>query len=582
MKKLTDGRYVGTGQGMHGVYRVAVEIVRGKIVKVEVLDQHGTEQFPDLAVKEIPTKILASQSTKVDVVSGATVSSQAIMEAVNNALYQDGGQPEFISQEPLEFSTDVIVVAAGPAGLAAAITAAEKGLRVAVFEKEAITGGTANMGMGPLGIDTKIQRRVFNEITVAEALKNQMEYTHYQVDEALVQRYFSLSSQTIDWLEEMGVKFAGAFRYFKESAATWHIVQPEHGKIGPSAAATMMKKMTQRAKKLGVEFYLQTAVDNLVVEQGRVVGIQATTKQRQKITARSSAVVVCTGGFGSNPQMLQAELNLKLNQNFFTFNVPGIEGDGLKMMWKAGAQKFGISIEAIYVLPHNFNYMIADGVLRQPNLLLNQNGDRFMNEGMMGNTTFTGNAIALQPGKYAYCIMDREILQQYQQQGPDIVDIVHPADGFQVLEKEITKAAENHYDAIITADSVPELADKLKIPVEKLQQTLTEYNQMCAHGKDTLFYKSAKFLHPLTGKGGFLVGKYYQGAYGTVGGVRINSNCEVLNDQQQPIVGLYSAGTDANTIYADSYNFTLPGNSMGFAINSGRIAGSEIARKLKN
>jgi fumarate reductase flavoprotein subunit len=86
----------------------------------------------------------------------------------------------------------------------------------------------------------------------------------------------------------------------------------------------------------------------------------------------------------------------------------------------------------------------------------------------------------------------------------------------------------------------------------------------------------------LTGKGGFLVGKYYQGAYGTVGGVRINSNCEVLNDQQQPIVGLYSAGTDANTIYADSYNFTLPGNSMGFAINSGRIAGSEIARKLKN
>lgn len=215
MKKLTDGRYVGTGQGMHGVYRVAVEIIRGKIVKVEVLDQHGTEQFPDLAVKEIPTKILASQSTKVDVVSGATVSSQAIMEAVNNALYQAGGQPEFISQEPLEFSTDVIVVAAGPAGLAAAITAAEKGLRVAVFEKEAITGGTANMGMGPLGIDTKIQRRVFNEITVAEALKNQMEYTHYQVDEALVQRYFSLSSQTIDWLEEMGVKFAGAFRYFK-------------------------------------------------------------------------------------------------------------------------------------------------------------------------------------------------------------------------------------------------------------------------------------------------------------------------------------------------------------------------------
>lgn len=107
-------------------------------------------------------------------------------------------------------TTDLAIVAAGPAGLAAAVSAAEQGVKVLVFEKEKITGGTANMGMGPLGINSKIQKANFNEISVAEALKNQMEHT----------RYFKQSASTIDWLEDMGVKFAGAFRYFKESNAT--------------------------------------------------------------------------------------------------------------------------------------------------------------------------------------------------------------------------------------------------------------------------------------------------------------------------------------------------------------------------
>jgi fumarate reductase flavoprotein subunit len=136
---------------------------------------------------------------------------------------------------------------------------------------------------------------------------------------------------------------------------------------------------------------------------------------------------------------------------------------------------------------------------------------------------------------------------------------------------------EQNYPAYFEADTVEELAEKLGIDAEKLQDTIDEYNEMCECGVDSKFHKEQKYLHPITGKGKYLVGKFYLAAYGTVGGVRINKYCEVLDKDMNPIEGLYSAGSDANTIYGDSYNFTLPGNTMGFAVNSGRMAGEAIA-----
>ncbi|MGZ1200266.1 FAD-dependent oxidoreductase [Lactobacillus delbrueckii subsp. bulgaricus] len=202
-------------------------------------------------------------------------------------------------------TTDLAIVAAGPAGLAAAVSAAEQGVKVLVFEKEKITGGTANMGMGPLGINSKIQKANFNEISVAEALKNQMEYTHYRVNGRLVARYFKQSASTIDWLEGMGVKFAGAFRYFKESNATWHIVDPGDGKIGSGCASAMNKALTKRAEELGVKFYLETPVKGLLTEDGKVTGLVAES-ETAKYTVHAKAVVVATGGYGSNAEMLKA------------------------------------------------------------------------------------------------------------------------------------------------------------------------------------------------------------------------------------------------------------------------------------
>lgn len=480
-----------------------------------------------------------------------------------------------------EMNADVIVVAAGPAGLAAAVTAGENNLSCIVIEKSNTTGGAANMGMGPLGIDTKVQRRQFNQITVEKALDMHMDYTHWRVDADLVSTYFSKSADTIEWLEDMGVEFAGAFKYFAESEATWHIVKPENGVIGPRAAGGMVKALTNRAKELGAQFEMETTVTELIKEDGKVCGVMAIDKEGQQIKATGKAVVVATGGFGNNKEMLEKEFSLHLGEDYYPFMIPGITGDGLNMMWKAGAMKYGAGIEAIYQLPDNLNWFLLDAVLRQPNLLINQLGERFMNEDRMGNTTFTGNALALQPGNYGYCIMDGNILKHYKKNGPDIEDIVHPADAFQAFEQQAAVAVEQGYEAYFEADTIEELAEKLQIDEAVLRNTIETYNEMCDMHCDTQFNKNPKFLHKITGKGKYLVGKFYLGAYGTIGGIRINKYCEVLDDDFMPIPGLYSAGSDANTIYGDSYNFTLPGNTMGFAVNSGRMAGESVAEYIR-
>ena len=508
----------------------------------------------------------------------ANLSQPAVQESAPAAKTEEAKPVEVKIMKTIE--TDVVIVAGGPAGLAAAVTVGEHGLKSVILEKSSATGGAANMGMGPLGIDTKIQRAAFNNISVEQALKMHMEYTHYRVDEDLVQTYFHKSADTIDWLQEMGVEFAGAFRYFKESEATWHIVKPENGVIGPRAAGAMVKVLTERARELGCEILTETPATSLIAENGKVCGAVAVDKDGNGIEVRGKAVLVATGGFGNNPEMIEKEFGLHIGKDYFPFRIPGITGDGLKMMWAVGAEKFGANIEAIYQLPDNLNWFLLDAVLRQPNLMINQFGDRFMNEGDLGNTTYAGNALALQPGNYGYCIMDEGILKQYKKNGPDIVDIVHPAEAFLNFDGQAKLAVEQGYEAYFEAETVPELAEKLGIDPDKLQQTLDEYNAMCRCGVDSQFHKEQKYLHPITGKGKYLVGKYYLGAYGTVGGVRVNKYCEVLNKDHLPIEGLYSAGSDANTLYGDSYNFTLPGNSMGFAVNSGRMAGEAMAQYI--
>ena len=488
-----------------------------------------------------------------------------------------------------KMEADVIVVAAGLSGLAAACAAVEGGAKTIVFEKGNTTGGAANMGMGPLGVGSRIQRSSMVALTPGEAFRKHMFFTHYNVDARLVRDYYYKSGDTIDWLEEMGVEFVGVQRAFSAPEATrpysdgeftWHVVKPEGGGIpGPRAATAMTKKMTEHAKELGADFQMETPVKSLIKEGDTVVGVIAVDKNGEEIEARAKSVIVATGGFGENPEMIKEHTGYEFGNTIFNFAVPGMRGDGLKMCWEVGAGKTQMIMELMYQLPDNMNHFILDGAFRQPCLWVNRNGQRFMPEDQIGNTTFTGNAISAQPGKVAYAIFDSKLLKRYKKKGPDIISHVHPHDLYDHFDEQWERDLEAGYEPICQADTLEELAEKAGIDVAGFMEQIEEYNDMCDAGFDEVFEKDRHFMEPIA-KAPFYCCRQNVGAYGSLGGVRINNKMEVLNEDARVIPGLYCVGTDACSIYGDSYPFTLPGNTMGFCINSGRIAGENAAAKV--
>ena len=473
------------------------------------------------------------------------------------------------------YDTQVCVIAGGPAGLSAAVQAAEKGMKVIVIEKAAAVGGAANMGMGPLGIGTKYQKAQMVDITVEKAFNMFMEYTHYQVDARLVKRYFSQSASTIEWLESMGVEFEGAYRYFPQSECTWHIVKSGQ-KIGPRAASFMNKGLYNKALELGVQFLLETRGLHIVKEDGAVAAVLAETNSGEKIRVNCKAAVIATGGAGANPEMIYKETGYTFGKDMFNFAIPGITGDGLRMAWEAGVDHVPVRMEqaAMMVGVDGLPDSVSN-IFFQPNLLVNAFGKRIMNEEYMQNTTFLSNVASNQKDRTTYVIVDDSIVRDYIRNGVDVVSMVRSDTDVSDFYDGIKMAKENNNEYPVVADSIEELAEKLGMDPEILQETIDEYNNFC-DTTDTQFFKPGRFLKPIY-QAPFYANKIAPGAYGTVGGIRINENCEACDSDFYPIPGLYAAGADACNLYNDSYMFLLPGNSMGFAVNTGRIAGMEAA-----
>lgn len=476
--------------------------------------------------------------------------------------------------------TDIIVVSGGAAGLAAAVAAAQGGARVILFEKASTTGGTGNMGMGPLGIESRHTRAKQFKPTKDEAFEIFMDYTHWRGDARLVRAYLNKSGDTIHWLESLGVEFVEPASYFPTAYPTWHLIKPETGRPGPMASATMMKILTEKAKEMGVKIMLQTPVAKLVKKEGRIIGVVAEDKSGEPVEALAKAVIVATGGFGDNPQMIKKFTGYDFGKDIYSFRIPGLEGDGLRMAWEAGAARTEMHMEIIYGMPD----VMAIGpelheACRQPHLMVNLLGDRFLNEAIMPNTTFTGNAISMQKDRCAFLLFDEKIKKQMEK-GFDFLSVVFPFTQIADFDKSIRNALDQGYQHLFVADSIEELAEKTGINPAGLKKTVGEYNESCERGYDELFNKPHRYLRPLKAPK-FYAARHFPSAYGSVGGIKINHRTEVLDKNWNVITGLYAAGNDACSIYGDSYVFILPGNTMGFAVNTGRIAGENAAEYIK-
>ena len=226
------------------------------------------------------------------------------------------------------------------------------------------------------------------------------------------------------------------------------------------------------------------------------------------------------------------------------------------------------------------NHFILDGAFRQPCLWVNRNGQRFMPEDQIGNTTFTGNAITAQPGSVAFSIFDSKLLKKYKKKGPDIVSHVHPHGLYDHFDEQWERDLADGYESITQADTIEELAQKAGIDPEGLAAQVEEYNEMCEAGFDEIFEKDRHYMQPIA-KAPFYCCRQNVGAYGSLGGVKINHRTQAMTQEAKVIPGLYCVGTDACNIFGDSYPFILSGNTMGFCLNSGRIAGENAAAELE-
>jgi len=447
------------------------------------------------------------------------------------------------------------------------------------------------MGMGPFAVESRLQRIKNVSLTREEAFKIFMDYTHWRVDARLVSDYINKSASTIEWLEEMGVEFVDVIAYVQGSYFTHHIVKGASGRPGPQATATMMKALTDRAKELGAQILFQTSVKKLVKEKGRIVGLMAEDKDEETIKVNAKAVIIATGGFGDNPEMIKKYTPYEWGKDIFSIRVPGMTGEGIRMAWEVGAGAEGMNMEITCGIPGPADAaegvpmpgMMAPGMgaFRMPNLLVNLQGERFMNEGIMGNPTFLGNAVARQKNRCGFIIFDGAAAKYYAEHASWGGIMFGVPRGTKIdVETDVKRVIEAGHKNIFMADSLEELASKTGINLNGLKETVEEYNKACETGRDEIFHKSYRYLLPIK-QPKFYAGRYFPTAYGSLGGIKINYKTEVVTKDHDVIPGLYAAGVDANAIYADSYIFILPGNTMSFALNGGRIAGENAAEYIK-
>lgn len=468
------------------------------------------------------------------------------------------------------YESDILIVGGGASGLTAANTAAELGASVILLEKMSTTGGCANMSAGPFAVESILQKKHMMSLTAEEAIQKYMTYCHWRADERLVRKFINKTGDTISWLMDMGVKFMEPMAYFPGAEPTWHFILSKEGKIGWRTGAGMISILTERAAELGVEIFLDSPVLKLLTEDGKVVGALAEDEDGEQFEVRAAATLICTGGYGANDEMIKEYTGWEVGKNIFPYQIPGLDGDGIKMAWDVGAARSeNMSMEMIYFTQETGGYAKEEVPFRQCGLVVNTDGERFMDESQMGNPIFTVNAMRRQKEQQFWSLIDEEYLQYIVKNGPDYYMINSLAFDFTKFYEFLEAWFEKRPDLIVKADTVEELAEKMGVPADKLKETVETYNHYC-DTRDEEFHKDHKFMRPIRTPKLYAM-KFNLCAYGSLGGIRIDHNFKAIDKNFKPIPGLFAAGTDSNDICNPDYAFILPGNTLSYALNSGRL-----------
>lgn len=479
---------------------------------------------------------------------------------------------------------DVAVVGGGAAGKAAALTAARGGLQVVILEKMGAAMGSAQHAEGACAFESSEQKAreggSLHMPTKEEGYHEYMRYSHYRANAAVVNMFVENSADAIEMLKDVGVEFEDVVKYLPDmesELASMHIPKG----LGMRCQELLLKAV----KEAGIDIFVNTRVEHLIMDGGKVIGVEAKDAEGDTTTVGAKAVIIATGGYGCSPELMKKYNFLGGDTKVWTTVPPvmGVEntGDGFALAEEAGGVINGGGVVQLFACGiHKLPGSESGAAGTQPSLWVNKKGRRFINEDIAKEGTFAGTVLAGQEDSLSYGIIDADMIKYLQEVGSDTSFgaflPLHKPMTHLLDELEADMAAGNAWKA----DSMEELADKMGIDKETFLATVKRYNELCEAGYDSDFHKDPHFLKPLR-KAPFYAILAAPDYPTTCGGIMVNENLQVLDSKFEPIPGLFAAGNDASGLYGDSYTMTIPGSTNGFAHTSGRVAAKYILSTLK-
>ena len=600
---FTPGTYEGEGTGFQGPIKVSVTVSDTAIEQIQVLEQSETAGISDPAFEKIPAQILEHQSVAVDTVAGCTNSSRGIIEAVKAALLAAGATEEMISKEiaaqeagELETRTaDVVIIGAGGAGMTAAITAADAGKSVVIVESQAMVGGNSVRATGGMNAGKTVwqDENTFAEEagvektlasaaetyaddetvtalaqTVSEQWKAYQENPEGYFDSVelmeldtmiggkaindfdLVKALCENSASAIDWLDTIGAELHDVASFGGASVKRIHRPVDAEGKT-ISVGSYIVPVLESACQERGIEILFNTTATALRQdENGNVTGVEGVTKDGANVIVEAKAVVLATGGFGANLEMV-ASYKPDL-EGFMTTNAAGAQGQGIAMAQAVGAAT--VDMDQIQIHPtvqFDTAALITEGLRGDGAILVNAEGKRFTDE--VGTRDVVSAAEIAQTGSYSWLVVDQAMV-----------------DASSVIAGYITKGL------TVTGEDYAALAEAMGVDAEAFTATMEAWNA-CVESKTDEEFGRTSFANPLDTAPYYAI-KVTAGIHHTMGGLKINTSTEVLNEAGEAIPGLFAAGEVTGGVHGAN---RLGGNAVADFIVFGRIAGSSAAEYAK-
>ena len=568
----TPGTYTATVAGRNADIKVEVTFSADAIEDVKVVEHAETDGIGTNATDTIPAKIVETQSLGIDVVAGATITSEALLNAVAECVSQAGGDPEALRNvevakaEPTEektLDTDLAIVGGGGAGMTAAIRARELGLEVVLIEKMSFMGGALSISGGnqvvtgsqmqkDLGVTDDSSDSMVEDFMANGANLNVPE---------LIRLYADNVGETSDWLQENGITYnlEGGLHKLAEYS---HDRELAYTGGGAGAGEALRTKVNEG----GTTVLLNTRASELLTDgEGNVTGVIA-ADEKVKYTINAKAVLLATGGYGYNKDLLEGDMKTALY-----YGPVSSTGDGLLMATAEGIDADTRLLEYGKRYPNGIE--VSEGIAKSTingnipawkmsAILVNKEGKRVVNE-KASNRTILETELE-QTGQQLYLVMDQATF-----------DVWKDAVGYSVQEYLDANGASK--PVFGHGDTIEEAAKAAGVDGSELAKTVETYNGYVAAGKDAEFGRLPEYMTMPIGEGPYYIVEQKPRFATTMGGLVIDTDLHVINKDGKVIGSLFAAGELVGGVMGDD---SPSGANNGWAVTSGKLAAESIARTL--